>query len=87
MENISFCKKFVIRYHIKPGITGWAQVKGRNAISWEQKFGYDVWYVDNQSFLGDLKMILLTLKRIVYPEGINTNEGVNMPEFKGTANG
>lgn len=72
------------RHKVKPGITGWAQVNGRNAISWESKFEYDVWYVENQSFLIDLKIILLTIKKIMRPEGINTSEGANMPEFKGS---
>lgn len=72
------------RHNVKPGITGWAQVKGRNAISWELKFEYDVWYVKHSSLLLDLKIILLTIKRIIVPEGINTNEGANMPEFTGS---
>ena len=71
------------RHHVRPGITGWAQVKGRNSISWEQKFILDVWYVKNQSFFLDLKILFLTVKRIIIPEGINNGEELNMPEFKG----
>ncbi len=74
------------RHHVRPGITGWAQVKGRNSISWEKKFELDVWYVNNQSFVLDLKIIFLTIKRLIIPEGINSSEGMNMPEFTGTAN-
>jgi lipopolysaccharide/colanic/teichoic acid biosynthesis glycosyltransferase len=59
---------------VKPGITGWAQVNGRNAISWEKKFQFDVWYVDQISFLVDLKILLLTVKKVFISEGIN-NEG------------
>jgi len=71
------------RHHVKPGITGWAQVKGRNSISWKQKFAYDIWYVNNISFLLDVKILLLTIKRIVVPEGINSANGLNMPTFTG----
>ncbi|MEC3908018.1 sugar transferase [Tamlana sp. 2201CG12-4] len=74
------------RHYVRPGITGWAQVKGRNSISWEKKFDLDVWYVEHQSFLLDLKIILLTIKRIIKPEGINSSERMNMPEFTGTKN-
>ena len=62
------------RHEVKPGITGWAQVNGRNAISWEKKFQFDVWYVDQISFLVDLKILLLTVKKVFISEGIN-NEG------------
>lgn len=72
------------RHNVRPGITGWAQVKGRNSISWEKKFDFDVWYVENQSFILDFKIILLTIKRLIIPEGINNSEGMNMPEFTGT---
>lgn len=58
------------RHEIKPGITGWAQVNGRNAISWKQKFDYDVWYVDHVSFLLDMKIIFLTVKKVFIREGI-----------------
>ena len=61
------------RHNVRPGITGWAQVNGRNAISWEQKFKLDVWYVDNQSFLLDLKILLLTVKKVFVREGISAD--------------
>jgi lipopolysaccharide/colanic/teichoic acid biosynthesis glycosyltransferase len=67
------------RHEVKPGITGWAQVNGRNSISWENKFVYDVWYVDQISFLVDLKILLLTVKKVFKSEGI-TNEGQSTTE-------
>ena len=71
------------RHEVKPGITGWAQVNGRNSISWENKFVYDVWYVDQISFLVDLKILLLTVKKVFKSEGI-TNEGQSTTEaFEG----
>ena len=71
------------RHEVKPGITGWAQVNGRNSISWENKFVYDIWYVDQISFLVDLKILLLTVKKVFKSEGI-TNEGQSTTEaFKG----
>jgi undecaprenyl phosphate N,N'-diacetylbacillosamine 1-phosphate transferase len=72
------------RHEVKPGITGWAQVNGRNAISWEQKFEYDVWYVEHLSFLLDFKIIWLTLKKIFKSEGINSATSATMEKFKGT---
>jgi len=72
------------RHLVKPGITGWAQVNGRNTISWEQKFLLDTWYVNNQSFLLDTKIILLTIKRVVKKEGVNSSENLNMPLFTGS---
>lgn len=71
------------RHEVKPGITGLAQVKGRNAISWEDKFSYDVWYVDNQSFLEDLKILWLTALKVIKSEGISSGTSVTMEEFKG----
>lgn len=73
------------RHNIKPGITGWAQVNGRNAISWDQKFEYDVWYVNNLSFLVDLKIILLTIEKVFKQSGINTKTNEIMPDFKGSS--
>ncbi|MCL5127866.1 MULTISPECIES: sugar transferase [unclassified Algibacter] len=73
------------RHNVKPGITGWAQVKGRNSISWNQKFKYDVWYIENISFLLDLQILLLTAKRLVIPQGINNSDGLNMTTFTGGA--
>lgn len=72
------------RHEAKPGITGWAQVNGRNAISWEQKFQYDVWYVDNRSFLLDIKILLLTAKKVLSREGISAEGTDTMPFFTGT---
>ena len=71
------------RHVVKPGITGWAQVNGRNAISWEQKFLLDGYYVKNQSFALDFKIIMLTLKRVIKKEGVNNSENLNMPLFTG----
>ncbi|MBX3683882.1 MAG: sugar transferase [Thauera sp.] len=75
------------RHEVRPGITGWAQINGRNSLSWEQKFDLDVWYVDNQSFLLDLKILFLTVKKVVVKEGINASEEVTMKPFTGTKEG
>jgi undecaprenyl phosphate N,N'-diacetylbacillosamine 1-phosphate transferase len=72
------------RHKVKPGITGWAQVKGRNAISWEQKFEYDVWYVKNLSFLLDLKILFLTLYKVFKKEGVYSAENDIVPHFTRT---
>lgn len=72
------------RHEIKPGITGWAQINGRNSISWEQKFKYDVWYVDNYSFFLDLKILFLTVIKVVNRTGINQSLDLPMEKFKGT---
>ena len=72
------------RHNVRPGVTGWAQVNGRNAISWEEKFKLDIWYVDNQSLLLDLKIILMTLKKVVVKEGVNANDNVTMTRFTGS---
>jgi len=77
-------KKQKRRHEVKPGITGWAQVNGRNAITWEQKFEYDVWYVDNLSFLLDMKILFLTLKKVLIREGINQAGQATAEPFKGT---
>ena len=71
------------RHEVKPGITGWAQINGRNAISWEDKFRYDVEYVINQSFLMDLKILFLTVKKVVVRENINQGQDVTMEVFRG----
>jgi lipopolysaccharide/colanic/teichoic acid biosynthesis glycosyltransferase len=71
------------RHLVRPGITGWAQVNGRNAISWQQKFEYDVWYVQNVSFQLDLKIVFLTIKKIVIREGISADNAVTIEKFKG----
>jgi undecaprenyl phosphate N,N'-diacetylbacillosamine 1-phosphate transferase len=72
------------RHEVRPGITGWAQVNGRNAISWEQKFGYDVWYVDHCSFMIDMKIIFLTVIRVFKSEGINSETSATMEKFRGS---
>jgi lipopolysaccharide/colanic/teichoic acid biosynthesis glycosyltransferase len=74
------------RHNVRPGITGWAQVNGRNAISWEEKFKYDVWYVNNQSFWLDLKILFLTVKKVFVKEGISADDHVTMPFFTGSDN-
>lgn len=71
------------RHELKPGITGWAQVNGRNAISWEEKFKFDVWYVDNQSLYLDVKIILMTLKKVFLRDGVNAKGNATMPKFTG----
>ncbi len=71
------------RHEVRPGITGWAQVNGRNSISWEEKFKLDIWYVDNRSFLLDLKILLLTIKKIIKRDGISAQGEATMTEFKG----
>ena len=71
------------RHEVKPGITGWAQVNGRNAISWQQKFEYDVWYVDNLSFFLDCKIIFLTINKVFKREGITAENSVSAEAFKG----
>lgn len=74
------------RHDVKPGITGWAQVNGRNAISWEQKFDYDVWYVDNQSFLLDIKILWLTFLKVVKRSDISSSTSSTMEKFTGSKN-
>ena len=71
------------RHNIRPGITGWAQVNGRNAISWEKKFKLDVWYVENQSLLLDLKILLLTVKKVLVSDGISQKNQATIKNFKG----
>ena len=74
------------RHDVKPGITGWAQVNGRNAISWEQKFDYDVWYVDNQSFWLDIKILWLTFLKVVKRSDISSSTSSTMEKFTGNKN-
>jgi len=73
------------RHEVRPGITGWAQVNGRNAITWERKFDLDVWYVDNASFLLDLKILWLTFWRVLRREGISAADSVTAERFTGSA--
>lgn len=85
MEYLHRYSKMQARRHeVKPGMTGWAQVNGRNAITWEEKFKLDVWYVDNQSFWLDLNIIWLTIVKVLKREGINQKKQATMEEFKGT---
>lgn len=71
------------RHSVRPGITGWAQVNGRNALNWEEKFDLDVWYVDNYSLLLDIRIILMTIVSIIKRDGINQQNHVTMPKFTG----
>ena len=71
------------RHEVKPGITGWAQVNGRNGISWDQKFELDVWYVDNRSFFLDLKIVIKTVGKVLKCDGVSASDEVTMPRFKG----
>jgi lipopolysaccharide/colanic/teichoic acid biosynthesis glycosyltransferase len=71
------------RHNVRPGITGWAQVNGRNAISWEEKFKLDVWYVDNRSFWLDIKILFLTIKKVFFKEGISAEGHVTVAPFTG----
>jgi len=72
------------RHEVKPGITGWAQINGRNALSWEEKFDLDVWYVDHQSFRLDMKILWLTLLKVLRRDGISQSGHATMPEFMGS---
>ena len=84
VEYLDLYSEFQNRRHeIKPGITGWAQVNGRNSIAWKEKFELDVWYVDNRSFLLDLKIIIMTMKKIIQRDGINSKDHATMSKFKG----
>jgi sugar transferase EpsL len=73
------------RHEVRPGITGWAQINGRNAIDWHEKFELDLWYVENHSLWLDLKILILTLKKVVFREGISAAGDATMPEFRGNA--
>lgn len=71
------------RHKVRPGITGWAQVNGRNALSWEEKFALDLWYVDNRSFMLDLKILWLTVRKVLVRDGISAEGEATMPKFTG----
>lgn len=77
-------KEQMRRHDVRPGISGWAQCHGRNKISWTEKFKLDVWYVDNLSLITDLKVIFLTIKKVLAREGINSDNNVTMEDFDGT---
>lgn len=84
VEYLDFYTEHQARRHeVSPGITGWAQINGRNAISWEKKFDYDVWYVDHQSFWLDLKIMKITVMKILKREGISPSDQPMMPRFRG----
>ena len=74
------------RHEVRPGVTGWAQVNGRNAISWEEKFALDVWYVENQSFWLDIKILWLTVKKVLIKDGISAAGEATMAKFTGSKN-
>lgn len=74
------------RLDVPQGITGWAQINGRNAISWTEKFNNDIWYVDNWSFLLDIRILLMTARKVVKQEGINAGKEATMPKFRGSGN-
>jgi len=80
-----YSEEQVRRHNVRPGITGWAQVNGRNGITWEDKFNYDLYYVDNQSFLFDLKIIFMTIKTVFIKEGIQEKGHFSKEPFKGSA--
>lgn len=73
------------RHELRPGITGWAQVNGRNALGWEEKFALDTWYVDNRSFILDIKILLMTLLKVLRRDGISANGEATMAKFQGTS--
>lgn len=87
MEYLSLYSPEQARRHdVLPGITGWAQVNGRNALTWDQKFAYDVWYVDNHSLALDMKILLMTIKKVLARDGISAAGDVTMPKFAGSKN-
>ncbi len=81
-----YSKEQARRHNVRPGITGWAQVNGRNAITWDKKFSLDTWYVDNHSLTIDLKIIFLTIKKVLDKSGIDDDMGVGQEKFKGNSN-
>ena len=78
-----YSSKEAQRHNLKPGITGWAQINGRNSISWEEKFKLDIWYIENKSFYLDIKILFITLIKVINKEGINESEHTTMSKFKG----
>jgi len=86
MEYLPLYSSFQARRHdVKPGITGWAQVNGRNLLSWEEKFELDVWYVDNSSFWLDLKILFLTVKKVIVRDGVSHSDHATMKKFIGSS--
>ena len=78
-----YSKEQARRHEVRPGVTGWAQINGRNAISWEDKFKLDVWYVDNRNLWLDIKVLFLTVKKVFIKEGISAEGEATMPYFEG----
>ncbi len=84
MEYLPLYNDFQFRRHeVRPGITGWAQINGRNALSWDERFDLDVWYVENQSLWLDLKILIRTVKKVIMKDGITEKGGVTMSKFRG----
>ncbi|MFA6238889.1 MAG: sugar transferase [Bacteriovorax sp.] len=79
-----YSKRQQLRHKVPPGITGWAQINGRNSISWEEKFEYDIWYVENWSLLLDLKILCMTFFKVIRRDGVNSANDVTMKKFTGT---
>ena len=79
-----YSKQQMRRHEVRPGISGWAQCHGRNQISWTEKFKLDVWYVDHLSFMTDVKVILITIKKVIFREDINSDNDATMEDFDGT---
>ncbi|WP_318447865.1 sugar transferase [Photobacterium leiognathi] len=82
-----YSKEQARRHDVRPGVTGWAQINGRNAISWEEKFALDVWYVDNKTLWLDINILFLTVKKVFVKEGISADGHVTVEPFKGSENG
>lgn len=81
-----YSKEQMKRHKVKPGITGWAQINGRNSLEWEEKFDLDIWYIENRDLLLDIKIILLTIQKVISREGIAAEGEVTMSKFKGIKN-
>lgn len=79
-----YSKEQMRRHEVRPGISGWAQCHGRNTISWTEKFKLDVWYVDHLSFITDLKVIIITIKKVLFREDINSDNDATMEDYNGT---
>ena len=80
-----YTKEQARRHDVRPGITGWAQVNGRNAISWDEKFAADIWYVDNQSLMLDLKILAMTVSKVLKKDGVSATGEATMPRFRGSS--
>ena len=81
-----YTKEQFKRHNVRPGVTGWAQINGRNSISWGEKFSLDAWYVENRTLWLDIKIFFLTIKKVLIKEGVSASNHVTMPEFKGSKN-